>query len=131
MVRIKNLMKQPMPFDFLLDYLPAGVIVKPAIGMFYLYFDQKIVLIFRKTGKSPQHNGIWISTKREDHASIRAEIPAITDFVLDEGFDTNWLLLSDSHDNFESGAIQLCELISGKDKRIGKVTPKSRALFGQ
>src|ERR1700761_2511028 len=98
----KNHMKQPMPFDFLLDYLPAGVIVKPAIGMFYIYYDQKIVLIFRKTGKNPQHNGIWISTRKEDHASIRAEIPAITDFVLDEGFDTNWLLLSDSDDDFES-----------------------------
>lgn len=93
-----------MPFDFLLDYLPAGVIVKLAIGMFYIYFDKKIMLIFRKTCKNPQHNGIWISTKREDHASLKAEIPAITDFVFDEAFDTAWLLLSDSHDNFESAA---------------------------
>jgi hypothetical protein len=124
-------MKKPMPFDFLLDYLPAGVIVKPAIGMFYIYFDQKIVLIFRRVGKNPQHNGIWISTKREDHASLKAEIPAITDFVFDEGdtFDTAWLLLSDSHDDFETAAIQLCELVSRKDKRVGKVTPKSAAMF--
>lgn len=118
-----------MPFDFLLDYLPAGIIVKPAIGMFYIYFDQKILLIFRKVGKNPQHNGIWISTRREDHDSIKTEIPAITDFVLDEGFDTAWLLLSDSHDDFESAAIRLCELISLKDKRIGKMTPNSIALF--
>jgi hypothetical protein len=124
-------MKKPMPFDFLLDYLPAGLIVKPAVGMFYIYFDQKIVLIFRKVGKNPQHNGIWISTKREDHASLKAEIPAITDFVLDEAFDTAWLLLSNSHDDFENAAIQLCELVSRKDKRIGKVTLKSIAMFGQ
>ena len=118
-----------MPFDFLLDYLPAGIVVKPAIGMFYIYFDQKIVLIFRKVSKNPQHNGIWISTRREDHASLKAEIPAITDFVFDEGFDTAWLLLSDSHDDFESAAIQLCELVSRKDQRIGKVTSKSAAMF--
>ena len=122
-------MKKPMPFDFLLDYLPAGVIVKPAIGMFYIYFDRKIVLIFRKVGKNPQHNGIWISTKREDHASLKAEIPSITDFVFDGAFDTAWLLLSNSHDDFESAAIQLCELVSHKDKRIGRVTPKSAAMF--
>ncbi|MDB4923313.1 hypothetical protein [Mucilaginibacter sp.] len=124
-------MKKPVPFDFLLDYLPAGVIVKPAIGMFYIYFDQKIVLIFRRVGKNPQHNGIWISTKREDHASLKAKIPAITDFVFDEGetFDIAWLLLSDSHDDFETAAIQLCELVSRKDKRVGKVTPKSAAMF--
>ena len=118
-----------MPFDFLLDHLPAGIIVKPAVGMFYLYLDQKIMLIFRKTGKSPQHNGIWICTRREDHDSLKTEIPAITDFELEEGADSAWLLLSDSHDDFESAAIQLCELISRKDQRIGKVTPKSIALF--
>lgn len=119
-----------MPFDFLLDYLPGNVAILPAIGMFYIYFDKKIVLIFRKTGKNPQHNGIWISTKREYHKSIKSEIPAITDFVFDEGetFDTAWLLLSDGHDDFENAAIQICELVTQRDERIGKITPKSASL---
>lgn len=123
-------MDKTIPFDYLLDYLPAGIVVKPAIGMFYIYFDQKIMLIFRKVNKNSQHNGIWISTKREDHASLKTEIPAITDFELEEGFDTTWLLLSDSHDDFENAAIQLCQLVLRKDKRIGKVTAKSKAIFG-
>jgi hypothetical protein len=38
-------MKKPMPDDFLLDYLPANVAIKPAIGIFYIYFEGKIVLI--------------------------------------------------------------------------------------
>ena len=121
-------MKKPTPFDFLLDYLPAGIVVKPAIGMFYIYFDKKIVLIFRKTGKNPQQNGIWISTRREEHDSLKTEIPAITNFSLDEGIDTTWLLLRDSHEDFETAAIQLCELVSRKDERIGKVTPGSRIV---
>lgn len=118
-----------MPFDFLLDYLPANIIVLPAIGMFYMYFDGKNVLIFRKTVKSPEHNGIWISTKREHHASLKAAIPAITDFIFDHATETDWLLLSGDHEDFESAASQLCELVSAKDPRIGKVTPKSTALF--
>ena len=118
-----------MPFDFLLNYLPRDIIIKPAIGMFNIYFDQKIVLIFRKTGKNPQHNGIWISTQKMHHASLKAAIPPITSFELEEGFDTTWLLLSDSHDDFESAAMQLCELVTRKDNRIGKVTPMSKALF--
>jgi hypothetical protein len=122
-------MKKPMPFEFLMDDLPPGVIVLPAIGMFYIYANGKNVLIFRKTGKNPQHNGIWISTKREHHASLKAEIPAITDFTFDHATDTDWLLLSDDHEDFESAAIQLCELVTQKDQRIGKVTPKSTALF--
>lgn len=119
-----------MPYDFLLDYLPAHVIIKPAVGMYYIYWEKKIWLIFRKTNKNPQHNGLWIATRREDHASLKAEIPAITSFVFDEGelYDSAWLLLNDGHDDFETAALQICELVSQRDKRIGKQTPKSVAL---
>jgi hypothetical protein len=123
-------MTKPMPFEFLLDDLPPGVIVLPAIGMYYIYANGKNVLIFRKTGKNPQHNGIWISTKKEHHAGLKAEIPAITDFNFEDHVtETDWLLLSDQQEDFESAAVRLCELITRKDARIGKVTPKSAALF--
>lgn len=119
-----------MPFDFLLDYLPANVVIKPAIGMYYIYWERKIVLIFRKVNKNSHHNGIWISTRKEFHDSLKTDIPAIADFVFDEGevFDTAWLLLSDDHEDFETAAIQLCELVSHRDKRIGKETPKAAEL---
>jgi hypothetical protein len=123
-------MKKPMPFDFMLDYLPANIVIKPAIGMYYIYWEGKIVLILRKLNKNSQHNGIWISTKREHHASIKADMPAISDFVFNEEevFDTAWLLLSDEHEDFETAAIQLCELISRRDNRIGKATTKAAEL---
>ncbi len=119
-----------MPFDFLLDYLPANVVIKPAIGMYYIYWEKKIVLIFRKVSKNSQHNGLWISTKREFHDSLKTDIPAITDFVFDKGetFETAWLLLSDGHDDFETAAIQVCELVTKRDKRVGKATPKAAEL---
>jgi hypothetical protein len=122
-----------MPYEFLLDYLPATVVVKPAIGMFYVYFEGKIVLIFRKVGKNPQHNGLWIATRKEHHASLKADIPAITDFVFNEGevFESAWLQLSDGHEDFEEAAISICELVSHRDKRIGKTTPKAAQLTRQ
>lgn len=122
-----------MPYEFLLDYLPATVVVKPAIGMFYVYFGGKIVLIFRKVGKNPQHNGLWIATRKEHHASLKADIPAITDFLLGEGevFESDWLQLSDGHDDFEAAAISICGLVSGRDKRVGKPTPKAALLTRQ
>lgn len=122
-------MKKPMPFDFLLDYLPANVVIKPAIGMYYIYFEGKIVLIFRKVSKNPQHNGIWIATRREDHASLKADIPTITDFEFDDHVaEPNWLLLKEDHEDFEEAAITICELVSRHDKRIGKATPKAVQL---
>lgn len=98
--------------------------------MFYIYWDKKIMLIFRKVSKNTRYNGIWICTRKEEHESLMAEIPAITHFEFDEGegFDTNWLQLSDAHEDFESAAISICELVSKKDKRIGKQTPKSKLL---
>jgi len=123
-------MKKPMPYDFLLDYLPATVHIKPAIGMYYVYFEGKIVLIFRKVGKNPQHNGIWIATRREDHASLKADIPAVTDFEFDdEAIEPNWLQLKDDHEDFEEAAITLCGLVTRRDKRIGKATPKAAQLY--
>jgi hypothetical protein len=126
-------MKKPMPYDFLLDYLPVAIVVKPAIGMFYIYFEGKIVLIFRKVTKNNYHNGLWIAARRDDHASLKLEVPALADFVFDDGeaFEPNWLQLPDGHEDFEEAAIHICELISSKDKRIGKATPKAAQLTGK
>jgi hypothetical protein len=123
-------MKKLMPFDFLLNYLPRNIIVQPAIGMFYIYWEKKIVLIVRQTNKNPQHNGLWIATERSNHASLKTEIPAITDFVFDEGkdIDSAWLLLAYAHDDFESAALAICELIAKRDSRIGRVTRKSELM---
>lgn len=119
-----------MPFDFLLDYLPAQTVVVPAIGMFYLYLNGKIIFIFRKTGKNPQHNGIWIAALRGAQDDLKAEIPGITDFVFDDGqtIESGWVLLSDAHDDFETSAIALCELAARGDHRIGRITPKAVAI---
>ena len=123
-------MKKQIPFDFLLDYLPATIVIRPAIGMYYIYWEKKIVLIFRKVNKNAQHNGLWIATKQEQHASLKAEIPAITDFVFNEGetIESAWIQLKDDHDDFETAAIKICELISQRDKRIGKETRKAVEL---
>jgi len=121
-----------MPFDFLLDHLPATVFIRPAIGMYYIYFEGKIVLIFRKVNKNPQHNGLWIATRREDHSSLKAELTAVTDFVFGEtdAFEPNWLQLKDGHEDFEETAIYICELISHRDPRIGKATAKAAQFTG-
>lgn len=118
-----------MPYEFLLDYLPPAVVIKPAIGMYYIYFEGKIVFIFRKVAKNPQHNGIWIATRREDHASLRTEIVALCDFDFgDEVFEPNWLQLKDGQEDFEEAAIALCELVTRRDQRIGKRTARAIEL---
>ena len=118
-------MAKPSPFEFVLDYLPAGINVKPMFGMHYIYLGKRILMILRKSQKEPEWNGVWIATSREHHESLKAIIPELGAFFLDENDrHSNWLLLKDDAGDFEGAAIKLCELITHGDPRIGKVTEK-------
>jgi hypothetical protein len=117
-------MAKPVPYDFVFDYLPRNVVVKPRFGMHYIYLDRKIMIILRKAAKNTDLNGIWVATSKEHHRSLTDAIPAMTDFILDNGemHDSGWRLLKEDDDDFETAAIRVCELISHGDKRIGKET---------
>jgi hypothetical protein len=117
-------MAKPVPYDFVFDYLPRNVVVKPRFGMHYIYLDRKIMIILRKAAKNTDLNGIWVATSKEHHRSLTDAIPAMTDFILDNGemHDSGWRLLKGDDDDFETAAIRVCELISHGDKRIGKET---------
>lgn len=123
-------MPKAVPFDFVFDYLPRNVATKPMFGMHYIYFNKKIMIILRKAAKNLDMNGIWIATSKEHHQSLEKEIPALADFVLDNGeiHDSDWRLLRHDHDEFEEAAMRICELITHGDKRIGRETKKGAEL---
>jgi hypothetical protein len=123
-------MAKLIPFDFVYDYLPQNVVTKSMFGMYYIYLNKKIVLILRKASKNLDMNGIWVATSKKYHKSLEEEIPALADFVLDNGdmHDSEWRLIKVNDDDFEEAAIRVCELISHGDKRIGKETKKGLTL---
>jgi hypothetical protein len=123
-------MAKIIPYDFVFDYLPRNVVSKQMFGMHYIYLNKKIMLILRKAAKNIDLNGIWVATLKEHHQSLQNEIPALSDFILDNGetHDSGWRFLKADDDDFETAAIQLCELIAHGDKRIGKET-KSGAML--
>jgi hypothetical protein len=88
--------------------------------------------MFRKVSKNAQHNALWIATKKEHHASLKADIPAITDFVFDEGenFESAWLQLKDDHDDFETAATSaVCTLYFNSDRRLRPANRTKNELF--
>ena len=120
-------MPKAIPFDFVFDYLPRHVVSKAMFGMQYIYLNKKIMIILRRASKNLDMNGVWVATSREHHQSLEKDIPALADFVLDNGeiHDSNWRLIREDHDDFEAAAIKVCELISHGDPRIGKLTEKA------
>ena len=124
-------MAKAAPYSFVFDYLPDNIVVKPMFGMHYIYLNKRIVLILRNVSKNYDLNGIWVPSSKQHHQSLEIEVPALTDFILDNGekHDSSWRFLKEDHDAFEEAAIRICELISHGDKRIGKETKGGAELI--
>ena len=118
-------MSNSIPYESVLDYLPADVIVKRMFGMHYIYRGKKIMLILRKRENEPELNGIWIASNKKNHKSLVDEIPELAPYSV-KGDDQhgNWLLIINDSDGLEEAAIKVCELITHGDPRIGRPTQK-------
>ena len=76
-------MIKAVPFDFVFDYLPTGIILKKMFGMHYIYLGKRIMLIVRKSNNQPEWNGIWVATSKEYHESLKNNIAELGAFFLD------------------------------------------------
>ena len=91
-----------------------------------VYIGPKIVMALRDKPDQPTDNGVWLATTEEHHASLHKEFPHMRSIeVLAGGGVTGWQLLPSDALDFEEAALHACELIVGRDPRIGKV-PKKR-----
>jgi hypothetical protein len=119
-------MANAIPYEFVFDYLPTGIIVKKMFGMHYVYWGKKIMMILRKRDNESDLNGIWLATAKKHHESLKRAIPELGSFFIDgDERHGNWLLIPGDAEDFEEAAIKICELISHGDQRIGNVTEKA------
>ena len=118
--------KKPLPFSFVFDYLyPKGYTVKPMFGCQAIYIDNKIVMFLRQRASHPEINGVWIATERQHHESLKKLFPSMCSITVLGADPTNWQMIPETAEDFESSVILLCKLVKQGDKRIGK-TPKKR-----
>lgn len=129
MCKIVNLvMTKPVPFDFVLDYLPQSIILKPMFGMHYIYLGKKIMIILRSRNNEPELNGVWLATNKTHHQSLKKEIPELSPaFIAGDERESNWLFVHPDAEGFEEAAIKICELVSHGDLRVGNITSKPPA----
>jgi len=121
-------MAKPIPYEFVLDYLPGSIIVKKMFGMHYIYLNKRIMLILRMQDSEPEMNGVWVATHKQHHQSLKKIVPEFGPFFInDEQRQGNWLLLRPDVEGFEEAAINVCRLISHGDPRIGNLTEKAPA----
>ena len=103
--------------------------VKPMFGSHSIYIDGKIMCTLRHRPKSPRDNGIWIVMSSDLFDEVKKELPSLRsiDIFKDlggEGFKA-WANIPEEGDDFESEALQLCQMVIEGDPRIGKF-PQSK-----
>jgi hypothetical protein len=118
--------QKPVPFRFVLEAIaPLVFETRPMFGCLAVYVQGQIVLILREKDNHKADNGVWLATPEEHHSSLRREFPHMRSIQLVGKKWTGWQLLPADAPDFEAEALRACELIVGRDPRIGKV-PESR-----
>ena len=121
-------MKKKIPFELILDLLhPLEITIKPMFGCHTIYSGGKILLIVRKKEDHRDANGVWIATGKEQHESLRKELPSMQSvYILSDGKgETGWQMIHEDADDFEESVTKICDMILRGDIRIGKI-PKAR-----
>ncbi len=118
--------KKP-PFDFVLEELASlDPWTRPMFGCTAVYVEEKIVFILR-AGRNDTDNGVWVATTKEQHASLRRELPNMRSIAVFGAGETGWQVLPDDADDFEESVLRACALVRARDPRIGKVPKAKRA----
>lgn len=119
-------MANPAPYEFVFDYLPAGITARKMFGMHYIYWQKRILMVLRRRPNLPEFNGIWVATNTVHHQSLQKDVPELGLFFLTGNERRgNWLLIQADVDGFEEATIKVCELITHGDPRIGNLTEKA------
>jgi hypothetical protein len=105
-----------------LDRRP-GFATRPMFGCLAIYLDQLNVLILAEKAGTKEWNGLLVPTDRPNHASLRAEFPALESHPV----IGKWLYVPQSHENFEATIEGIVARVGRGDPRIGvESKPKRR-----
>jgi hypothetical protein len=120
--------RKAVPHEFVLDALVAlSPVTRPMFGCLAVYVEDKIVLILRDRRDAGADNGVWLATNEEHHESLRREFPNMRSIGVLGGKITGWQVLPADAADFEEAALRACELVAGRDPRIGKVPGRRKA----
>lgn len=126
-----NKKKAAIPFSFVLERLDSlDPIVRPMFGCYAIYVGKKMVLILRDREEHPYDNGVWIATTPGHHTALKKLFPSIRSIRLLGAKTTAWQNLPVSADDFESSALEACDMILKNDPRIGKIPKPKRKSSG-
>lgn len=114
--------RKVVPHEFVVDAIAAlAPETRPMFGCLAVYVGDKTVFILRDKRDKTADNGVWLATTQEHHESLRREFPNMRSIQVLEKKIMGWQVLPANAPDFEQAALRACELVLGRDPRIGKV----------
>ena len=113
--------RRPVPFAFVLDELEGlAVRLQPMFGVHAVYVGDKMTFCLRQHAKFPRDNGVWLSTTRQHHESLRREFPSMRSISFLGEDPTSMQLLPLDEPDFEASVLRACALVRAGDPRLGR-----------
>ncbi len=123
--------KPKLPHPFVLEALaPMNPEVRRMFSGFAVYINDRLFMMLRDHAKYPHDNGVWlVLAEGIDPAdtSLRRDLPSLRSIQMLGNKISHWLLIPSDSADFESEAIQACELILRHDSRLGRIPQSRRA----
>ncbi|HEV2619570.1 MAG TPA: hypothetical protein VGU23_06480 [Acidobacteriaceae bacterium] len=121
--------KATVPHGFVVEALrDLRPEVRRLFSGFAVYVGDRLFLVLRDAVKHPEDNGVWVVLAEgidPGDASLRRDLPSLRAIGLLGSKIRHWLLIPGDGADFEKQSLDVCELILGRDPRLGRV-PQSR-----
>ena len=112
-----------IPFPFVIDELESlRPTVRTVFGFTHVYLDDKLLFSLRDSPTQPGSNGMWVYTTTEHADSLAREFTDLPRRQIWRSGKKAWIVLASRLSEFEEHAFKACELILGRDQRIGRLS---------
>ncbi|MGI8919334.1 MAG: hypothetical protein ACR2H6_12110 [Pyrinomonadaceae bacterium] len=120
--------RKRIPFPFVIDELESlRLTARSVFGFTHFYLDDKLLFSLRESATQPGSNGMWLYTTTEHADGLAREFSDLPRRQIWRSGKKAWIVLASRLPEFEEHAFKACELILGRDQRIGRLSRSLRA----
>lgn len=121
--------RRRIPFPFVIDELESlRPTVRTVFGFTHVYLEDKLLFSLRDAANHPGSNGMWLYTTTEYADSLAQEFTDLPRRQIWRSGKKAWIILASRLPEFEEHAFKACELILGRDQRIGRLSRRMPAV---
>lgn len=122
--------RKRIPFTFVIDELESlRPTVRTVFGFTHVYLEDLLLFSLRDNTNQPGANGMWLYTTTEHAASLAREFSDLPRRQIWRSGKKAWIILASRLPEFEEHAFKACELILGRDQRIGRLSRRTYRMI--